>query len=86
MSCSAVTRRASAIRCVRDARARQAHLLETRASGGAVRQVVRRPALALTWQPAFVAHLPKPIPVSAASCHPQSPFRLTHRHLRALPL
>jgi hypothetical protein len=55
MSCSAVTRRASAFRCARDARARQARLLETRASGGAVRQVVRRPALALTWQPAFVA-------------------------------
>jgi hypothetical protein len=55
VSCSAVTRRASAIRCARDACARQAHLLETRASGGAARQVVRRPALALTWQPAFVA-------------------------------
>ena len=55
VSCSAVTRRDSAIRCVREARARQAHLLETRASSRTVRQVVRRPALALTWQPAFVA-------------------------------
>jgi hypothetical protein len=54
VSCSAVTRHASAIRCVRDTRARQARVLDTRASGGAVRQVVRRPALALTWQPAFV--------------------------------
>jgi hypothetical protein len=55
VSCSAVTRRDSAIRCVREARARQAHLLETHASSRTVRQVVRRPALALTWQPAFVA-------------------------------
>ena len=55
VSCSAVTRRAIAVGCVCDTRARQAHLLETRASGGAARQVVRRPALAMTWQPAFVA-------------------------------
>ena len=52
---SAVQRRASARRCAACALARQTRTLEPNASGCTVRHVKRRPALALTWQPALAA-------------------------------
>ena len=55
VGCSDRRRRDSALRCATYARAHQAHIPEPHASDCAARRVVRRPALPLTWLPAFAA-------------------------------